>query len=334
MSRDLFQYHPIFAYHYIPGVRARVAGDGGAYLVKVNQAGFRCNHEFTPGRSSDRFRVLLFGDSYTAGDGVSNKDRYGDLLERMLPGVEVFNYGLSGTGTDQQYLIWREMAQGIEHDLVVVGVLVQNIYRVAAHFREYVSATTGEHLLHAKPYFTLDGAGGLRLHNVPVPRDPVRPEDLPPGERPFVDTGGRWRPLRDWIRRMGLTDTLQRITRYQALPVYNRARHPDWLLLKAILTRWASECSVPMIIMPIPLPTYVEETSSSRHYRRRFQELAPLPNVTVHDPLPHLLRVPRHERRALRFPRDVHPTAAWHQVVAGSLAEAVRPHLTSRKMIA
>ncbi|MBW3572780.1 MAG: SGNH/GDSL hydrolase family protein [Gemmatimonadetes bacterium] len=327
MSRQLFQYHPTFAYQYVPGLKARLEGDGGPYLLRVNQAGFRCAHEFTPTKSPDRFRVLLFGDSYTAGDGVSDRDRYGDLLEGLLPGVEVFNFALSGTGTDQQYLIFREAARGIEHDLVVVGVMVENIRRIVARYREYLSSTTGERLLHAKPYFTLEG-GELRLHNVPVPEKPVRLDELPPEERPYVDLGGRFRRLRDWVRRMGWTDTLQRLTRYQALPAYNRAGSPDWLLMKAILTRWASEATAPVMIMPIPLPAYVEETSSPRRYQKRFRELAALPNVTVHDPLPHLRRVPRAERRALRFPNDVHPTAAAHRVLAQSLAEAVQPFVT------
>ena len=31
---------------------------------------------------------------------------------------EVYNFALSGSGTDQQYLIWKEYAQNIEADLV------------------------------------------------------------------------------------------------------------------------------------------------------------------------------------------------------------------------
>ena len=42
------------------------------------------------------------GDSFTAADGVSNRQRYSDLLEARLPGIEVYNFGLPGTGTDQQ----------------------------------------------------------------------------------------------------------------------------------------------------------------------------------------------------------------------------------------
>ncbi len=127
MSRQLFQYHTVMGYHFIPGIRARIDHEGGGYLVRANGSGFRCEHEFSAAKPPSVFRILLFGDSFTAGDGVSNKHRYGDVLERALPGSQVFNFGLPGTGTDQQYLIYRELAAGLEHDLVVVGVVVENI---------------------------------------------------------------------------------------------------------------------------------------------------------------------------------------------------------------
>jgi len=104
MSRQLFQYPPTIGYHFVPGVRARVAHEGGGYLVRVNASGFRCDREFCRDKPAGIYRVLLFGDSCCAGDGVSNGQRYGDLLEQLLPGVEVFNHAISGTGTDQQYL--------------------------------------------------------------------------------------------------------------------------------------------------------------------------------------------------------------------------------------
>ena len=64
------------------------------------------------------FRVLLFGDSQSAGEGMVNAHRYSDLLERAVPGLEVHNYAVSGTGTDQQYLTYLEH-RSVQHDLVV-----------------------------------------------------------------------------------------------------------------------------------------------------------------------------------------------------------------------
>jgi hypothetical protein len=325
MSRDLFQHHPAFGYHFIPGIRARVEHEGGGYLLRANQAGFRCEHEFEPRKRPGVHRILLFGDSYTAGDGVSNKARYGDVLETLVPNLEVFNFGLPGTGTDQQYLAFREWAPRLEYDLAVIGVLVENIRRVVARYREFRSRS-GERVLLAKPYFTLD-AGALRLHNVPVPKEPIAPDELPPEEQSHVDRGGD----HYWVRRVigafgpKAKELVQGLVGQNPLPAYDRPDDPAWLLLKGILTAWARETPTPVVVMPIPLYHYVEEISTADAYRARFRELAPLPNVTVHDPLPAFHAVPRGQRRQLRFATDIHPTPAAHRVLAESLASVIRP---------
>ena len=137
MNRQLFEYHPTFAYRFIPSLKARVDHEGGGYLIRTNEQGFRCRHDFRVEKPANGYRVLLFGDSYTAGDGVSNKDRFGDLLETMIDGLEVYNFGLSGSGTDQHHLIYRDLGASYEHNLVIIAVLVENIRRVIARMRPW-----------------------------------------------------------------------------------------------------------------------------------------------------------------------------------------------------
>jgi hypothetical protein len=325
MNRQLFQYHPTLGYHFVPGLRARVEHEGGGYLVRVNQAGFRCEHEVTAERPAGVSRVLLFGDSYTAGDGVSNRDRYGDVMESLLTDVEVLNFGLSGSGTDQQYLAYREFAREVEHDVLVIAVLVENIRRVAARYRPYQPQSGGDVMLLPKPYFTLREDGGTELHNVPVPRDPVAPDDLPAAERGHVDRGGSFALLRQAVDKLGprVKDAVQSLTGYQPVPMYDDPRNPDWLLLRAILSRWIAESPVPAIVVPLPLYQHVEETSDSSGYRARFEELGRETGAIIHDPLPDYHAVPPEERRGLRFGRDIHPTPAAHRLLAESLARTV-----------
>ncbi|HET7233301.1 MAG TPA: SGNH/GDSL hydrolase family protein [Longimicrobium sp.] len=323
MSRPLTEYHPVIGYRFVPGLKARVQHEGGGYLVRANAAGFRSEHEFTPAKPAGVFRVLLFGDSFTAGDGVSNRDRYGDLLEQAVPGLQVFNYGLSGTGTDQQYLAWKEMARGIEHDLLVIAVQVENIRRVEARMR--IFDADGRDVALAKPYFTLGDGGRLELHNVPVPREPVPVEAVSGDQEQHLDRGGDFAGLRRLVNRLGMKEVVQTITRYQPLPGYNRADTPGWSLMRAILSRWVGEAAGPVMIVPVPLYHYVEETSSPEPYRRRFAELARDTGAMLHDPLDDFHRVPKAERRALRWQQDIHPTPAWHRVMADSLAARLRP---------
>lgn len=331
MNRQLFQYHPTIGHIFVPGIKARVEHEGGGYLLRTNREGFRCRHAFEKIRSTGRFRILLFGDSYTAGDGVSDRFRYGDVLETLLPDVEVFNFGVSGTGTDQQYLIWKEMAREIEHDLVVIGVLVENIRRIVARFRPY-ETPDGSPILLAKPYFTRNDAGELSIHNVPVPREAAAEEDLTGDDARHVDRGGRLQLLRRLASRLGpaMKDRLQRWSRFQPLPAYNRRNHPDWLLMRAILERWTSESSSPFVICPIPVYQYVEETSSARYYQARFQELSDPPRIVVHDPLPDFQKVSRAERRSYRFEVDCHLTPSAHEVLARSLARTIAPMVESK----
>ena len=198
MNRQLFEYDPMLGYRFIPRLKARMEHEDGGYLVRTNGLGFRSEHEFDAPRRSGIRRVLLFGDSFTAGDGVSNKKRYGDQLESLVDDVEVWNYGLPGSGTDQQYLIFRELAANTDHDLLIIAVLVENIRRVAARYRV---AETGEGELRclAKPYYSLE-EGQLVLHHVPVPKGTVAEADLPSEQ---VDRGGRLPWLRTAINRMG-----------------------------------------------------------------------------------------------------------------------------------
>ena len=83
--------------------------------------------------------------------------------------ADVYNFGLSGSGTDQQYLIWKEYAQGVEVDLIVLGVLVENIERNKFAFRETLHPHTKKRILTPKPYFKLEGKK-LKLHNCPTPK--------------------------------------------------------------------------------------------------------------------------------------------------------------------
>src|SRR6266404_2762264 len=247
MGIQLFQYHPVIGYTFIPNLKIRIEHEGGGYLIRTNAAGFRSEHEFAKAKTAGKFRILLFGDSFTAGDAVSNKNRFGDVLEVLFPDVEIYNFGLPGTGTDQHYLVWREIAKDYQCDLVIIAAQVENIRRVVARFRPSTKAT-GEEVLLAKPYFELRNET-LELKGVPVPIDGLSPDELPESDRSFVDEGGRLRWLRTLVKRIGVKDIAQRVSGYQPLPEYDDANGYEWILMKTILNKWTDEIAEPVIIM-------------------------------------------------------------------------------------
>src|SRR5579864_4555151 len=118
--RMMVQYHPAIGHIYVPNLRARLWNETGGYFVTTNSLGFRSDIEFES-KLRGRRRILMFGDSYTAGDNCANQDRYSDQLARMAD-AEVYNFGLSGSSTDQHLLLYREFGRSIEQDLVVICV--------------------------------------------------------------------------------------------------------------------------------------------------------------------------------------------------------------------
>ena len=107
--RMLLRYHPEVGHLFVPNLNARVPNELGAFYVRTNSAGFRSDIEYSS-KQGDRPRILFFGDSFTAGDGCSNHERFSDRVGAQLH-AEVFNYGVSGTGTDQHLLIQERIAK-------------------------------------------------------------------------------------------------------------------------------------------------------------------------------------------------------------------------------
>ena len=82
--------------------------------------------------------------------------------------AEVYNYAISGTGTDQHVLIFEHLAGSVQADLIVVCVFIENIERLLCNERLYVERGSGQHRFLPKPYFELDG-DRLVPRNIPVP---------------------------------------------------------------------------------------------------------------------------------------------------------------------
>jgi hypothetical protein len=316
--RQLMQHDAMFGYRFLPGLKLRVEHEGGGYLIKTNLEGFRSNSEVTPEKSKG-MRILLFGDSYTAGDGVSNGKRYSEVLEKNLDDTEVLNFGLSGSGTDQQYLIYQQYAEKVEHDMVVIGVLVENIQRIVLESREW-SDRDGQPLIVPKPWYELSAANELVLRGVPV----QAPYSLAAEQTVAKsDAVGRFGALRKLVNMFGpeFKDSIQKLTRYQPLPEYKTADSQGWRLMRAILGQWIANSKVPVKIIVLPVYQYVEKTASYADIRKRFDEFAEASNVTVHHAVDDLWAYPASVRRTFRFRTDCHLTPLAHEVIGKSLAK-------------
>lgn len=320
MARQLFEYHPRIGYRFIPSLKARVLHEAGGYFVRVNQTGFRSDHEFVPEKKNGKRRILLFGDSYTAGEGVDNKQRYSDILETLFPDLEVYNFGLPGTGTDQQFLAYQEYAKNIDHDLLLIAVLVENIRRNTARYRIYRDEQ-GLEVCYAKPYFERLGEK-LVLKNIPPRREPILESDLAPDEKGQVERGGRYPRLRRLLNKMGFKDRVQKWTRYQPFPEYGQ-NGGAWQLMRTILREWITHHPKPVLLVPVPFYSHIEGTSNPQAMQNRFRELAQETACHFFDPLRDLMQYTPAQRRGFRFQKDIHLSPAGHAAIAKALAPVI-----------
>lgn len=325
--RQLLEYDPVIGHRFIPGLKARVEHEAGGYLVQVNQAGFRCSHDFHPKIPSGMKRMLLFGDSFTAGDGVSNNKRFGDLLESMIPNLQVYNFGLSGSGTDQQYLIFEQYAKDIDFDLCVIALYVENVRRVAAHYRPYLN-DRGEEVYYAKPYYQIED-GDLALKHVPPNREPLSIDEIPADHLQAVDTGGRFPLLRQVVKKAGMQRIAQALTHYQPLPDYDRSDNPNWQLMNRILTKWVGAQPQKFLVLPIPLHQHIEGTCDATNYQARLSEFQKDVGCYLYNPLPDLQSYSKDDIRAFRFEKDPHFTASGHEALAGSMKGIIESILST-----
>ena len=321
MWNALTKYHPRIGFTMMPSVRSRVPNETGGYLVRTNTAGFRSDHEFVKQRTPGQFRAILFGDSQTAGDGVSNGDRYSDVVQAIVLNLEVFNYGLPGSSTDQHYLTFLDCAD-VEHDLLIIGMYVENIGRVASRFRPFFD-DRGKEVIYAKPYFSVEN-GELVLQNVPVRKEPMTRATISAEDAQHIDWGVPLAGLRNVVKKLGMRDLMQKITKFQPVPDYDSPDNPKWLLLRRILESWIRASQAPVLLFLVPMWPFIEESSDPTSYQARYRELAADTGCCLHDPLPDLWSYPSEERRSFRFKIDTHLTPKGHKAMADSLATAVK----------
>jgi hypothetical protein len=82
--------------------------------------------EFEQAKRPGVFRIAALGDSFAVGPAVPFADNYLTLLEKALPGTEMYNFGVSGTGPREYRTILRRDVWTYQPDLVLVCIFVGN----------------------------------------------------------------------------------------------------------------------------------------------------------------------------------------------------------------
>jgi len=99
-----------------------VASLPGSVTPQHNSLGLR---DVELDESDSRPRILFLGDSLVWGYNVEDSERFTELLHPELPKYRIVNAGVSGYGTDQEYLLMRRIWEAIKPDVVVLMFSVE-----------------------------------------------------------------------------------------------------------------------------------------------------------------------------------------------------------------
>ncbi len=98
--------------------------------LRTNSRGMR-GGEVTDKKTPGRIRVVCLGDSFTFGHGVGDDQAWPAVAARLDPSLEMVNMGQEGYGVDQMYLWYLRDARDLDHDLLIVAFIQQDLMRAA-----------------------------------------------------------------------------------------------------------------------------------------------------------------------------------------------------------
>ena len=124
-----YLYDDYLGWKNIPGWKSQTINQP----LSINSKGLR-DREYPYKKPAGTRRILVLGDSYTWGYGVANQEIYTEVLEQLLqpeyPHYEVLNAGVSGWGTDQQFLFLIKEGLKYSPDLVIVAHFINDLEEI------------------------------------------------------------------------------------------------------------------------------------------------------------------------------------------------------------
>ncbi|MSR47520.1 MAG: SGNH/GDSL hydrolase family protein [Planctomycetes bacterium] len=104
---------------------------------------------------------MVCGDSFAFGTGVADDETWEIELERLDPRLETVNFGVGGYGLDQAWLRYRRDGARVEHRLVIVAFITEDLVRMVTPMPWGAD----------RPWLGITG-DELEVRNVPVIKSP------------------------------------------------------------------------------------------------------------------------------------------------------------------
>jgi lysophospholipase L1-like esterase len=309
VGSPLYSFHesdPYLGWRGKPDVRLRYHRPDFDTLVEHDENGWR--RPEPPPPSDPVRRVLVLGDSFTWGWGVSQGEVFTDRLQaRLSPTVAVYNRGVIGFGTAQEYLLLQRELAATHYDTVVLMFFINDI-------ADNTDGKEGH-----RPYFVL-----------------VDGQLLPRNQPAALETMPIQRFLKDHSRAYLFMDfeigMLKRRFRgeagdersYKELGAVDFHDLPGYAVTARLLdamARLAREHGAQFFVVYIPQRSEFELASPYPYVRAVH---AMIDDITRQEGIPLIdlsvpFREPTKTGRALIFPVDAHWTPAGHQLAADVL---------------
>jgi hypothetical protein len=110
--------------------------------------------------------IMFLGDSFVWGLDAEADERFTELLRPRVPGYKIMAAGVSGYGTDQEYLLLQRLWPKVRPAVVVLIFCTGN--------DRQDNSTNIRYEGYQKPYFEMGPDGSLALKGQPVPKSPLQ----------------------------------------------------------------------------------------------------------------------------------------------------------------
>jgi carbamoyltransferase len=336
--RQVIQYDKKLGHKFVPNQTACFKYGNGTYLIETDENGFRNKKNKA---EIGKLKIVCLGDSFTAGDGVSNHHRFTDLLEQMYD-CEIINLAVSGYGIDQQVLAYEEYGKDIEHDLVLFTPFIEDINRNLLSAREGIDRVTGKIVEIPKPYFVLEN-DALTLKNQPVPKKRKETNGQILGSGNISSHSKSKARIIAYRIKKTVTNFPKEAKRWIRINVLNKTSYPQtedinsaaWKITKPIINRLKKLSNgKQLIIFPLPSMKMVQRGETSKHYINAFKTLED-DNTRVFD-LYHALKKEHRPKQETVFLNICwHFSQSGHQLVAHEIGSVLKLNygVSSKKSI-
>jgi hypothetical protein len=131
----------------LENISGRQSVEGKRFVVHQNQFGLRGPDDMLLQKTPGKKRILVLGDSYVWGFGANQENLF-SAPEVHRTNDEIINFGVSGYGTDQEYLFYLLKGQSFEVDEVILAFTLYN---------DVDNNLASIQYSRRKPYFRLEG---------------------------------------------------------------------------------------------------------------------------------------------------------------------------------